>query len=58
MFRYIIKFIDESRCRVAYDPFAGEGHLINAAQGIGFNKFVGLDTDASLDWEVKYSWIH
>lgn len=50
LFPHVVEFIKQSGCSVAYDPFAGNGDLINAAVELGFNKVIGLDIDASLKW--------
>lgn len=53
----VATFIEESRCSVAYDPFAGSGCLFapvtNAVKRI--KAVVGLDIDESLGWKVNDS---
>ena len=44
----IIDFILNSKCSIAYDPFAGAGNLINISKLYGINKIIGLDIDLSL----------
>ncbi len=51
----IIDFILSSGCDTAFDPFAGGGHLLEAAKKLGFTKTVGLDIDSSLGWETNDS---
>lgn len=55
----IIDFIRNSECRIAYDPFAGNGYLLNhVAKAIpAVNETTGLDIDPSLGWEVNDSLI-
>lgn len=54
----IIDFIKNSKCKVAFDPFAGDGDLLNAAKKIlGFNTIKGLDIDSSLNWDENDSLI-
>lgn len=55
LFHHILSFIKNSNCTTAYDPFAGEGHLLNVAQMIGFATLIGLDIDPSLGWEINDS---
>lgn len=49
--KHIRHFILKSNCKIAYDPFAGDGDLLNLAKSIGIKKTVGLDlepTDRSI----------
>ncbi|MDO4763795.1 MAG: hypothetical protein Q4A00_05385 [Flavobacteriaceae bacterium] len=56
---HIKDFIEQTKCNVAYDPFAGEGHLLNAVQSFeNFEAFVGLDIDDKLKWEHNDSLIN
>jgi hypothetical protein len=48
-------FIINSRCTIAYDPFAGEGHLLEISSLYGIEKTVGLDIDGKLGWMVNDS---
>ena len=48
-------FIKSTNCQIAYDPFAGDGHLLEVAKKIGFNKTTGLDIDHNLGWKVNDS---
>lgn len=52
----VISFIKESKCKIAYDPFAGCGDLLNVAKEIlNFKEVIGLDIDSSLNWKVNDS---
>lgn len=51
----ILNFIKLSGCDTAYDPFAGEGDLLNIAKKIGFKNTIGLDIDNSLGWKFNDS---
>ncbi|MBE6532121.1 MAG: hypothetical protein E7676_01265 [Ruminococcaceae bacterium] len=54
----IVEFIKNTKAYVAYDPFAGAGHLLNAAKNkLSFEKTVGLDIDETLHWNVNDSLI-
>ena len=53
---HIKKFIKESSCEIAYDPFAGGGDLLRVAiEQLGFTNTIGLDIDDSLSWEQNDS---
>lgn len=43
-------FIIESKCKTAYDPFAGEGHLLKISKEYGIKQTIGLDIDNDLNW--------
>lgn len=47
-------FILQSKCDVAYDPFAGAGDLLNAVSN-EFERTIGLDIDEKLSWEKNDS---
>lgn len=52
----VIDFIKNSKCTVAYDPFAGGGDLLKASiEKLGFIETKGLDIDDSLSWDVNDS---
>ncbi len=51
----ILDFIKNSNCNIAYDPFAGAGHLLDVAKKIGFLKTKGLDIDGTLGWNKNDS---
>ena len=46
---HIRQFILNSLCKVAYDPFAGNGDLLRVAKDLGLN-IKGLDIDSSIGW--------
>ncbi len=48
-------FILSSGCKIAYDPFAGSGDLLEAAKELGFSETVGMDVDEELGWQVNDS---
>ena len=47
----IKKFIEDSNCSIAYDPFAGDGDLLSCSEVYGISNVKGLDIDKSLKWE-------
>ena len=50
------EFIVQSKCGVAYDPFAGQGDLLQAVTGLGdIQKLNGLDIDPKLNWKLNDS---
>lgn len=52
----IIDFINNSKCSIAYDPFAGEGDLLKAAlENTNLSSIYGLDIDSSLSWKINDS---
>lgn len=52
---HVSKFIKSTGAKIAFDPFAGAGDLLNVAEKIGFKKIKGLDIDRSLNWEQNDS---
>lgn len=52
---HILEFIKSTNAKIAFDPFAGGGDLLDVAQKIGFKKIKGLDIDKSLQWEINDS---
>ncbi len=48
---HILEFIKSTKAKIAFDPFAGDGDLLNVAKKIGFKKVKGFDVDNSLGWE-------
>lgn len=52
---HIVDFIVNSKSKIAYDPFAGEGHLLQAAKKIGLDTIKGLDIDNELKWDQNDS---
>ena len=53
----IIDFIKSSNCDTAFDPFAGGGHLLKAAEKLGITKTIGFDIDSNLGWQINDSLI-
>lgn len=51
----IKKFINDSGCTIAYDPFAGDGDLLLCAKEYDIDNVVGLDIDTRLQWEYNNS---
>lgn len=52
---HILEFIKSTGTKIAFDPFAGEGDLLNVAQKIGFKRIKGFDIDKNLNWEQNDS---
>ncbi|MEA1986021.1 MAG: hypothetical protein U9N76_00855 [Candidatus Marinimicrobia bacterium] len=52
---HILEFIKYSNKKIAFDPFAGGGDLLNIAKKIGFKETKGFDIDDSLGWEINDS---
>jgi len=50
---HILEFIESTGARVAFDPFAGGGDMLEAAEFIGFKKTVGFDIDPTLPWKIN-----
>jgi len=56
MRKQVVEFIKNSGARIAYDPFAGQGHLLHAAEQIDeIEQTLGLDIDESLPWPTNDS---
>ncbi len=53
----VISFIKSTNSSIAYDPFAGDGHLLKAVKKLGLNKAVGLDISKNLRWKSNDSLI-
>ncbi len=47
----VLDFIKNTGAKVAFDPFAGNGDMLNAAKEIGFKEIKGYDIDPHLNWE-------
>jgi len=56
--KHIIKFIKSSGAKIAFDPFAGAGDLLEAAKEMGFSVTKGLDIDKKLKWDINDSLIN
>ena len=55
----IKKFIARAECNIAYDPFAGDGDLLEVSLNeLGFKEIKGLDIDKSLNWDYNDSLIN
>lgn len=52
---HISQFIKNSKAKIAFDPFAGAGDLLNTAKEIGFKNTLGYDIDDSLNWQINDS---
>lgn len=46
----IIEFIKATNTEVVFDPFAGNGDIFKALSKLGFEKFIGMDIDNTLNW--------
>jgi len=55
----VIDFIKNSKCSIAYDPFAGGGDLLKSAveKCDNINEAEGLDIDDKLNWKINDSLI-
>ncbi len=53
----VLTFIEKDLSKIVYDPFAGEGDLLNAVKKLGFKHTKGLDIDPTLNWELNDSLI-
>jgi len=54
----IVNFIKSVDAKIAYDPFAGNGDLLNAMNSLGIKKTVGLDIDPRLGWRLNDSLVN
>lgn len=52
---HILEFIKSTNAKIAFDPFAGSGDLLNVAKKIGFKKIKGFDIDEHLNWKINDS---
>ena len=56
--KQVIDFVVKSNCSIAYDPFAGNGDILNAVKNIdNIKRIKGLDIDKKLGWEYNDSLI-
>lgn len=55
---HILEFIKSTDAKIAFDPFAGAGDLLDIAKKIGFKKVKGFDIDKNLNWEINDSLLH
>lgn len=52
----MVEFIEKSNCSIAYDPFAGNGDMLQAIIGLGqLQEMRGLDIDPKLNWAYNDS---
>lgn len=56
--KQICDFIADSRCTIAFDPFAGNGDLLHCSELYGIYRTRGLDIDPNLGWELNDSLFH
>lgn len=55
----IIDFINSTRAKTAYDPFAGAGDILNSVINLcSVNSTFGLDIDSNLNWDYNDSLIN
>lgn len=54
---HIIDFIKNTKCKIAYDPYAGNGDLLRISSVYGISEVRGLDIDKNLKWEINDSLI-
>lgn len=47
----VFDFILSINAKIAFDPFAGDGHLLELAQNIGIKEVLGFDIDSLSGWE-------
>jgi hypothetical protein len=52
---HVLEFIKSTKVTIAFDPFAGNGDLLNIAKKIGFKNIKGLDIDKNLNWDKNDS---
>ena len=52
---HIKEFITNSKTKIAFDPFAGNGDLLQSAKNLGYKEVHGLDIDDSLGWKINDS---
>lgn len=55
---HIVDFIKSTNAKIIFDPFAGDGDLLVAAEELGFKKTKGFDIDEKLNWEKNDSLLH
>jgi hypothetical protein len=52
---HIVRFIKSTGAIIAFDPFAGDGDMLEVAEFIGLKKIIGLDIDKTLPWKINDS---
>jgi hypothetical protein len=55
---HITKFIKSVNASIAYDPFVGNGDLLDAVKDLEFKKFIGLDIEPNHKWKYNDSLIN
>ena len=53
--KHIQEFIASCKCKIAYDPFVGNGDLLKVACDLGFKKTKGLDIEPLPEYEKNDS---
>lgn len=56
--KHIQEFIKTSKCKIAYDPFVGNGDLLKVATELGFKNYKGLDIEPLPEFEKNDSLIN
>ncbi|MCQ2609685.1 MAG: hypothetical protein MJ151_02690, partial [Lachnospiraceae bacterium] len=57
--KHIVEFIVKSNKSVLFDPFAGDGDILDAvSKTTGIKKLVGMDIDKKLNWKINDSLIN
>ena len=56
--QHIKDFIINSKTKIVYDPFAGNGDLLSVVKNFGYEKTIGLDIDKKLKWEINDSLVN
>lgn len=47
----VVEFIHSTKAQIAYDPFVGNGDLLDAIRPLGFTSVVGLDIEPRASWQ-------
>ena len=56
--QHIKDFIINSKTKIVYDPFAGNGDLLSVVKNFGYEKTIGLDIDKKLKWKINDSLVN
>ncbi len=56
--QHIKDFIINSKTKIVYDPFAGNGDLLSVVKNFGYEKTIGLDIDKKLNWKINDSLVN
>lgn len=54
----VLDFILSTDTQIAFDPFAGDGHLLWLAKKVGIKEIIGFDIDCESGWEGNDSLIN